>query len=203
MKSRLCYVLLIALLMAPLAATATTTTYRGSCEISFYVQKTMMKDFTGTAACEPFEISVTDTMVRIPVIAVRVATMDTGNSKRDREMRTMFEYETFSRITGETAAFTADRLSTPEGHLVEMPEELTFALTIRDITQTITARVTEPHIDASAIATTLVFDLSLASYELDPPSFMRIVRVKDNLQVRATMSLDRSPGSSRIPPAQE
>ena len=204
MKSRLCYVLLFTLLlMAPLAATATTTTYRGSCTITFHGQKTMMKDFTGTAACEPFEITITDNMVRIPVIAVRVATMDTGNSKRDREMRTMFEYETFPRITGETEAFAADRLSTPEGNLVEMPDELTFALTIRDATQTITATVTEHHIDSSAIEATLVFDLSLASFELDPPSFMRIVRVKDNLQVRATMSLNRSPGLTRIPPAQE
>ena len=203
MKSRLSWLLLIALLIPPLTASATTTGYRGSCEISFYVQKTIMKDFTGTAACEPFEISVTDNMIRVPDIAVQVTTMDTDNSKRDTDMHNMFEHETFPHIIGVTEVFSSDSLSTPEGHLVEMPEELTFALTIRDVTQPITARVTEPHIDASAIEATLVFDLSLASFELDPPSFMRIVRVKDTVEVRATMSLDRNPAATRMPPAQE
>ncbi|MBD1401457.1 YceI family protein [Pelovirga terrestris] len=203
MKSRLCCLLLISMLMAPLAANAATSTYRGHCTITFQVQKTVMKDFTGTATCEPFEIIVTDDLISIPVIVVPVASMDTGNSRRDREMRAMFESQTFPRITGEAEAFTADRLSTPERRLDQMPEELTFALTIRDITQTITARVTEPHIDASAIEATLVFDLSLASFELDPPSFIGIVRVRDDLLLRAKVSLDRSPTSAHIPTTQE
>ena len=203
MKSRLCCLLLISILMAPLAATAATPTFRGSCAITFQVQKTVMKDFTGTAACEPFEITVTEDMISIPVIVVPVATMDTGNSRRDREMRTMFESQIFPRITGETEAFASDRLSIPEGRLDQMPEELTFALTIRGITQTITATVTEPHIEPSSIEATLIFDLSLASFKLDPPSFMGIVRVKDNLQLRAKVSLDRSPASAHIPTTQE
>ena len=204
MKSRLCnLLLLITILTAPLTATAATPNYRGSCTITFQVQKTIIKDFSGTAACEPFEVTVVDDMVRIPVVAAQVATMDTGNSKRDKDMRSMFEYETFPRITGETEAFAADRLFTPEGNLVEMPEELTFTLTIRDVTQTITATVTEPHIDSSAIEATLVFDLSLSSFELDPPSFMRLVRVKDTVKVTATVSLDKNPTSTSMPPAQE
>ncbi len=202
-KSRLCCLLLISMLMAPLAATAATSNYRGSCTITFQVQKTVMKDFTGTAACESFEITVTDNMVSIPFIVVPIAAMDTGNSKRDREMRTMFESQTFPRITGETEGFASDRLLTTAGPLAEMPEELTFALTIRDITQTITATVTEPHSDSSSIEATLIFDLSLASFELDPPSFMGIVRVKDNLQIRAKVSIDRIPASTHIPPIQE
>ncbi len=106
-KSRLCCLLLISMLMAPLAATAATQNYRGSCTITFQVQKTVMKDFTGTAACESFEITVTDNMVSIPFIVVPIAAMDTGNSKRDREMRTMFESQTFPRITGETEGFAS------------------------------------------------------------------------------------------------
>ncbi len=203
MKSRLCCLLLILILLAPLASTAAIPNYRGSCTITFEVQKTMMMDFTGHAACEPFEITITDNMVSIPVIVVPVATMDTGNSRRDRDMRTMFESQTFPRITGETEAFASDRLLTTEGRLDEIPEELTFALTIRDITQMITATVTEPNIDSSSIEATLVFDLSLASFELDPPSFMGIVKVKDNLQVRVKVSLDRNPASSHSPPTQE
>jgi len=195
--------MLVILFMAPLAATAATSNYRGSCTITFQAQKTIIKDFSGIAVCEPFEVTATDDMFRISVIAVDVATMDTDNSKRDRDMRKMFEHETFPHITGATEAFASDSLSTPEGHLFKMPEELTFALTIRDVTQTITATVTEPRIDASSIEATLVFDLSLSSFELDPPSFMRIVKVQDTVKVRATMSLDRIPASTRMPPAQE
>lgn len=187
MKSRLCCLLLISILMVSLATTAATANYRGSCTITFQVQKTVMKDFTGTAACEAFEIIVTDDLISIPVIVVPVATMDTGNSRRDREMRTMFESHTFPLITGETEAFSSDRL---EGRLDQMPEELTFALTIRDITQTITATVTEPLIDSSSIEATLVFDLSLSSFALDPPSFLGIFRVKDTVTVSVDISLD-------------
>ncbi len=203
MKSRLSCLLLITLLMMPLTAPAATPGYRGSCTISFQVQKTLMKDFTGTAACEPFDITVTDNMVNIPVIAVEIATMNTGNNKRDKEMRAMFEHLTFPRITGETEAFTSDRLLTPEGQLVEMPEQLTFALTIRDVTQTITATVTEPVIDPSSINAILAFNLSLSSFGLNPPSFMGIIKVKDDLQVKVNMSIDRSPASTHRPPAQE
>ena len=203
MKSRLCCLLLISIFVAPQATAAATVNYRGSCTVTFQVQKTMMKDFSGHAACEPFDLTVTDNKISIPVIAVQVATMETGNSKRDREMRIMFEYQTFPRITAEIEDYTADQPLTTGGRIDQIPEELTFGLTIRDITQRITATVTEPRIDSSVIEATLVFDLSLASFELDPPSFMGIVKVKDHLQIRANVFLDRNPASTTTPQAQE
>lgn len=190
MKFNLCCLLLILTLIVPLTATAATPKYHGSCTITFQVRKTIIKDFSGIADCEPFEITVTDNMVRIPVIAVKVATMDTGNSERDRDMRKMFDHETFPLITGDTEDFASGKFFTPDDALVEMPDELPFALTIRDITQKITATVTEHQINSSSIEATLVFDLSLSSFELDPPSFMGIIRVKDTVKVEVTMSLD-------------
>lgn len=204
MESRLSFLLLLPIiLMAPLAANAATPSYRGSCEISFYVQKTIIKDFSGTAKCEPFEISVTDNMIRVPDIAVQVTTMDTGNSARDKDMRTMFEHETFPLITGDAEDFAADEFLTSEHKIVSTPDVVAFILTIRDITQKITATVTEPQIDASTISATLVFDLSLSSFELNPPSFMGFIRVKDTVQVKVTMSLDRNPVSVGEPQSQE
>lgn len=193
MKVRLCCLLLTIILLAPLTATAAASSYRGSCAITFEVQKTIIKDFSGTAACEPFEITMTDDMVNIPVIAVKVATMDTGHSERDEDMRKMFEHERFPLITGDTEAFAANEFLTAEHKNIRTPEEVRFALTIRDITQEITATVTKPQIDPSSITATLLFDLSLSSFELDPPTFLGVIKVKDTLQVRVTMSFDINP----------
>jgi len=204
MKSRVFFLLLlITILMAPLAATAASPSYRGSCEITFQVQKTIIKDFSGTAQCEPFAISVTDNMIKVPDIAVQVTSMDTGNSKRDKDMRTMFEHDTFPLITGDAETFAADEFLTAEDKIVRTPEEVSFALTIRDITQQITATVTEPQIESSTISATLIFDLSLSSFELNPPSFLGVIRVKDTVQVKVTMSLDRSPVATEEPQSQE
>lgn len=203
MKKWLCCLLVIMILMAPLAATAATPTYRGRCAISFHVQKTIIKDFSGTVACEPFEITITDNMVKIPVISVQVTAMDTGNSSRDKDMYRMFEHENFPLITGDTEAFAADEFLTSEDEIARTPEEISFALTIRDITQKVTARVTESQINSSSISTTLVFDLSLSSFELNPPSFMGIIKVKDTVKVKVTMSLDQNPATTRTPQAQE
>lgn len=203
MKIRLNCLLLIMTLAAPLAATAATSTYLGRCDITFDVQKTIIKNFSGTAACEPFEITVTDDKIDIPVIAVQVATMETGNSSRDEDMRTMFEHETFPLIRGNAESFAADEFLTSEQEIARTPDEISFALTIRDITQKITATVTQPQINESSISATLVFDLSLSSFELDPPTFLGIIKVKDTVKVKVAMTLERNQQSTRTPQAQE
>lgn len=203
MKIRLNCLLLIMTLAAPLAATAATSTYLGRCDITFDVQKTIIKNFSGTAACEPFEITATDDKIDIPVIAVQVATMETGNSSRDEDMRTMFEHETFPLIRGNAESFAADEFLTSEQEIARTPDEISFALTIRDITQKITATVTQPQINESSISATLVFDLSLSSFELDPPTFLGIIKVKDTVKVKVAMTLERNQQSTRTPQAQE
>jgi len=205
MKIRLCCLLVIITLIVPLTATATANTqnYRGSCSITFQVQKTIIKNFSGTAACEPFEISIADNLVRVPVIAVQVTAMDTGNNSRDKEMHSMFEHEIFPLISGDAGTFAADEFLTTEHHIVRTPEEISFALTIRDITQKVTARVTEPQIGSSTISAILDFDVSLSSFELNPPSFLGVIKVKDIVKVNVTMSLDRNSAATKMPQAQE
>lgn len=203
MKIRLCCLLVIITLIVPLTATAATPKYHGSCTITFQVQKTIIKNFSGTAACEPFEISIADNLVRIPVIAVQVTAMDTGNNSRDKEMHSMFEHEIFPLISGDAGTFAADQFLTSEHNIVRTPEEISFALTIRDITQKVTARITEPQIDSSTISATLIFALSLSSFELDPPSFLGVIKVKDIVKVNVTMSLDRNSAATKMPQAQE
>lgn len=204
MKSTLgCLLLLITMTLVSFPAAAATQNYHGSCSITFQVQKTIIKDFTGTAVCEPFEISIADNMVRVPVIAVRVAAMDTGNRNRDKEMYSMFEHEIFPLITGNTGTFAADEFLTSEHEIASTPEEISFALTIRDITKEVTARVTEPQIDSSTLSATLDFDVSLSSFELSPPSFLGIIKVQDAVKIKVTMSLDRNPAATKMPQAQE
>jgi hypothetical protein len=190
MKSTLRYsLLLIAMTLASFPATAATSGYDGRCDIIFEVQTTTT-NFTGTAVCKPFTITAVDDMMNIPVIAVEVATMATGNSRRDKAMREMFEHTTFPLISGHTKIFLPGEHMTSGGQLIQPPEDLTFALTIRDITHRITATVTKPQVDASATEATLRFDLSLSSFELNPPSFLGIIRVNDTVSVKVNMVLD-------------
>lgn len=203
MKSPLYFLIpLIMVTVASFAATSAASDYDGRCDIIFEVQTTTTS-FSGTAVCKPFTVTAVDDMISIPVIVTEVAAMATGNSKRDKAMREMLEYTTFPLITGNTGIFFPGQHITSEHHLVQPPDELTFSLTIRDITHRITATVTQPRVGTPATEATLAFDLSLSSFELDPPSFLGIIRVKDTVRVRATMNLDRSPAPATGSPAQE
>lgn len=164
--------------------------YRGNCSIDFMATATL-HDVHGKGRCQPFTASETDGVLSLPSLKVAVASLDTDNTRRDRQMRDMFEAEKFPLITGRTGQVVlADlrrALPAENGH----SDRMVIHLKIRDIEKPVTATIRNFRETDSSIVAEVVFPLSLADYQLQPPSVLGIIRVGDQVGVTASFTLDR------------
>ncbi|GAB4557424.1 MAG: hypothetical protein Tsb0017_12150 [Geothermobacteraceae bacterium] len=175
------------LLTLPLPALALD----GTCAVQFFGSSTL-HDFEGTGRCAPFSIVIgPGHKVDDIRIAVPVAGMDTANKRRNKKMREMFEADRYPDITGHLAG---NRLETLVGRLhraAGTEADFPFELIIRDRARQVQAKVTELVDDASHLAFTLSFPVSLKDFELKPPSVLGFIRVAD--QVRVEVRFDINP----------
>ena len=165
------------------------TDYRGSCTVVFRGSSTL-HDFTGNGRCQPFTVEETDDIMHVPALNVAVSGMETGNDKRDQQMREMFEAEQFPLITGTTGSIPLKDFRMAQAAGSGGPEELEMQLQIRDITKPVTAKVQNLVMTASKITADLNFSLSLADYQLKPPSVLGIIRVGDQVNVSVSFVLE-------------
>lgn len=173
----------IAILLT-LSSAAYASEYRGGCDITFKGSSTL-HDIHGTGKCEPFTASSKDGTLEISRVAVAVSSLDTDNSRRDKKMREMFEEQRFPLITGSTGVVALrDLRGAKDG------SRISFPLKIRDIVRPVTGTVTKFTESGSRIKADVTFTLSLAEYDLKPPSVIGLIRVDDKVSVTATMFLD-------------
>jgi len=183
------YLLTTALLLT-LSSTVFATDYRGSCTVIFQGSSTL-HGFQGKAHCQPFAVSKTDGVLDISKISLAVADMDTDNAKRDRKMREMFEEKRFPVITGSAGPVALQDIRTgskKEGS--DSASKAVIRLKIRDIAKPVTATVTNFVETEARITADLAFTLSLAEYQLKPPSVLGLIRVDDKVSVTATVTLN-------------
>ena len=163
-----------------LSSTVFATDYRGECAIAFHGSSTL-HDIHGKAACQPFTVSKVDGVVDMSKLTVAVAGMDTDNSKRDKKMREMFEEKKYPVITGSAGPVA----------LKDVHSKVSFNLKIRDIVKPVTATVTNYLETDSRISADVAFTLSLADYQLKPPSVLGMIKVGDKVSVKATIVLSK------------
>ena len=180
-----------------LVVNASATTLNGDCSVRFFGQSTL-HDFEGQVACQPFimqteESSAGRRAVESPVVTVRVSEMNTENTSRDQKMRTMFDHENFPEIKGQLVDFDPEAIlrQLESGEIAN--ENLEFSLQIRGITQRIKAKAREVKVSPEQIGVLIEFPLSLASFDLKPPSVMGIIRVADEVRVEVQTTLHRKP----------
>ena len=165
---------------------------QGNCGIRFYGDSTLHR-FEGVGRCEPFSIPGEDpgggSVVKGPRVAVPVASLDTDNSSRDKQMRGMFDSERYPQITGQFDAIDVDPLLAA-WHGSAGPT-LEFDLTIREVTRKVVARVTDLKSDAHVITFTLETALSLESFGLEAPGVLGIIRVADEVRLAIDVRVDR------------
>lgn len=180
-------VAIVLLFILPLAAFAAD--YRGHCSIDFLATSTL-HDVHGQGRCQPFTASETDGVVSLPALSVAVASLDTGNNRRDRQMRDMFKAEKFPLIWGRTGQVVlADlRRALPEEN--GTPDRIVIKLKIRDIEKPVTATIRNFMETDTSIVAEAFFYLSLADYQLQPPSVLGFIRVGDRVRVTATFTLE-------------
>jgi len=169
------------------AVNAGATTLHGDCSIRFFGQSTL-HDFEGQGACQPFSVQTEETragheVVQSPVVNVLVSEMNTDNPSRDQKMWAMFDQEHFPEIKGRFVEldpeFALEQLAASENS----EPTLALDLQIRGITQRIMVKIREVKISPERIGIIIEFPVSLASFDLKPPSVMGIIRVADEVRV--------------------
>ena len=180
--------LLPLLLLFALPALGPAAEYQAACSIDFRASATL-HDFQGTGRCQPFTASETGGVLQIPEVSVPVASLETGNIKRDRQMREMFEAEKFPLIVGHSGAISLSVLRQALANRTIGTPDIPIRLRIRDIEREIVARVGNYLDQEGRIAADLEFTVSLAEYQLEPPSILGIIRVGDRVDVTASFVL--------------
>lgn len=178
-----------------LATTATALTLEGSCDIRFFGESTL-HGFDGQVTCQPFTlISVAETgksgVIQQPMVEVLVVEMDTDNSARDKKMHAMFEQNNYPLIQGLFADLDPDLVLQQLQTVETTPGHLEFDLRIREISQRVQALTHDLVITPEQISFTMGFTLSLASFQLQPPSVLGFIKVDDQVQVEAKVLLQR------------
>jgi len=178
-----------------LATSAGATPLDGECSIRFFGKSTL-HDFAGQAACQPFVLQTQGDesgrqVIEPTVVAVPVSRMDTDNDRRDKKMWAMFDGTNFPEIKGHFAALDPDVVLEQLKATENGQGSLEFDLQIREVTQHIKANTNVLTITPEQIVFTMEFPLSLASFELKPPSVMGIIRVADEVRVEVQTTLHR------------
>lgn len=178
-----------------LVTTASAMTLEGSCNISFFGESTL-HNFDGTATCQPFSLTSAvetenDGIIRQAVVAVLVGDMATANDSRDKKMRAMFDQENFPQIQGLFTNIDPDlvlqQLQATDG----TPGHMEFDLRIRDISQQVRAVTRDLSVTPEQISFAMEFPLSLASFRLQPPSVLGLIKVDDQIMVNVRVTLLR------------
>ncbi len=189
MIQRLLIIVIVLLLNASIA---NAEVFMGECSIRFFCDTTL-HGFEGKVACQPFTLTgdKETKLVRKPVFTIRVDSMDTDNGSRDEKMRDMLDCEKFPVIEGLFGDLNPNAvlqiMETPS----TQPRKLEFDLRIRDRLQRVQAEIHDFNATSDVITFTMKFDLSLASFELEPPSAFGIIQVDDRVDVEIDAVLQR------------
>lgn len=182
MRYLVTFILLLALYSNVFAAD-----YRGDCSIVFHGDSTL-HGFQGKASCQPFTVSNSSGVLQIPRISVAVADLDTDNSKRDKKMREMFEEKKFPLITGSAGPVALYDIRA--AHKGGDGAKVSVKLKIRDIEKPVSAQVTNLVETDARLTADLAFTLSLAEYQLRPPSVLGMIRVDDKVSAKVSVILN-------------
>lgn len=188
--------LLLILFALLLAGPAWSAEFQGSCAISFTGTSTL-HDFDGSVPCQPFALEVPESgLAQGGKVSVAVAQMDTDNDARDKKLREMFDSGQYPLIVGHYPGFSfADAVR--EALAAQEPDYLDFTLRIRDIEHPVHAALRNFKKSPQELSFDLQFDLSLAAFQLRPPSVLGLIRVGDTVSVKVDVHLQQpqtSPG---------
>ena len=181
--------LLTFILTFTISSTVFAADYRGDCKIAFEVDSTLHV-VHGKASCQPFTVTRSDGVLEVSKVNVAVAGMDTDNRKRDKQMREMFEESKFPTLTGSAGSVALSDIRAGIKKGGDGAAKVSFKLKIRDIEKPVTATVSNLVETDSRISADLAFTLSLADYQLKPPTVLGVIRVDDKVSVKATVVLN-------------
>jgi YceI-like domain len=173
---------------------------RGRCAIRFTATSTL-HDVAGGAppvpiAAERHRDAATGLVWWSATIEVPVASMETGNARRDRSMHALLDAERFPRIRADFAQVRPDELRRAAQSDGRQGGGLPFALTIRDVTRPVDPALTAWVEDERHVAFDADFAISLRAFGLEAPAVLGLVRVADRVAVHVHVTLDKPPDAA-------
>lgn len=190
--------LILAALFLALSSPAWANEIRGTCFVTFSATSTL-HDFTGTVRSEPFAVALSgkgtgERTIQIVEVSVPVNEIDTANEKRDKELREMFQSDSFPSIRGVVRNIHPYEIWQEMRSSKSRETTLLLTLKIRDIEQNIESRLANLREYGEQISFDMEFPVSLKAYGLKPPSlFFGLVRVGDTVTVKITFDLEGNP----------
>lgn len=167
--------------------------WAGTCSIKFMGDSTL-HDFAGTVNAAPFTLTVHDpeTPEKTTLdakIDVSVAKMDTEEEKRDENLRASLDAAKHPMISVELDGVKiADTRPQWQGGLPKS-SVVPFELTILGKTEKHSGKVTSWSEKFGTVTMVVAFPVSLKAYGIEVPSVLGVIRVKDTIEVEATLTL--------------
>jgi len=167
--------------------------WAGACSITFKGDSTL-HDFAGTVAADPFTLTVNDPEDHEKTsldakIDVSVAKMDTKEEKRDENLRASLDaarHPVISVVLDHVKI--ADTRPQWQGRLPKS-SVVPFDLKILGKTGKHTGKVTSWNEKSGTVTMVVAFPVSLKAYGIKVPSVLGVIRVKDTIEVEATLTL--------------
>lgn len=159
-----------------------------------FLGKSTLHDFTGTVAIAPFTLTVDEPEGREKAtlsgtLTASVAKMDTQDEKRDENMRASLDAAKHPLITVSLSKVkVADTKPQWQGRLPK-PSTVPFDLTILGKTKAHIGRVASWSEKDGVVTMVVAFPVSLKDYGIKVPTVLGVIRVKDTIEVEATIEL--------------
>lgn len=171
------------------------TEWSGTCEVHFSGESTL-HDFEGDVSAEPFIVEISDMANPAAAsassrVVVKAAAMDTGNDKRDVEMHKCMDVSTHPEIVVDVDDLGISEMKTVADGVVPRPTVVPFKMTLMGKTHEITGQVSGWSYSDGDATFSVSFPVSLKACGIKPPGVLGVVKVKDEVRVKATLHLVR------------
>ena len=128
-------------------------------------------------------------------ILVPVSNISTGDKRRDRQMRKMFEMGKYPYIQGRIQDLDPSLLRGDIDHTLEGEAKRNITLKIRDVEKKIQITFRKLREYGEQISFEIEFIVSLKEFEIEAPTaFLGLIRVKDRVRVTVSFDLEVVPG---------
>lgn len=162
----------------------------GTCRIEFHGTSTL-HDFDGSVPPRRFDLHPLPRGGGWSAdVVVPVAEMDTGNGRRDANLREMLDSARYPEIRATFAAIDPTNARPARG---DGPGTLPFVLTIRDVSRPLVGQVAHWVESAEEVSFDVRFDVSLAEFGLAAPSVLGLVRVGDRVELLVHAQVQSNP----------
>lgn len=170
--------------------------WSGTCAITFSGKSTL-HDFAGSVQSEPFTATISNPGDTSQAgisgrVVVKAAKMDTENKKRDVKMHEAMEVSTYPGIVAEVADWTFAAAGSAGDGSPPHPAAIPFTLAIKGKKQQLRGTVADWSATGNAITCTISFPVSLKTSGITVPTVLGLVKVDDQIQVKAKLALKKS-----------